>query len=73
MSTDERIVEVKAAIVRVLRENGLTDEPEKYDGDIHSWRCTYPDRYGHCSCFKDLADDLADAVTDAVTQDGKKT
>jgi uncharacterized Zn finger protein len=50
---------MRAEIERVLRENGLTDQPDKYDGDIHSWRCSYPDIYGPCSCFAELLDDLA--------------
>ena len=49
-------------IERILRENGLTDEPSKYDGSIHSWRCEYPDRYGECSCFAELVADLRGEV-----------
>lgn len=45
-------------IEELLRGAGLTDEPEKYDGSIHSWRCAYPDRYGKCTCFQELVADL---------------
>lgn len=49
---------MRAEIERVLRENGLTDRPDLYDGNIHSWRCAHPDRYGVCACFDDLVDEL---------------
>lgn len=49
-------------IERILREHGLTDEPSKYDGSIHSWRCEYPDRYGRCDCFAELVADLSALV-----------
>ena len=45
-------------IERVMRENGLSDEPGQFDSNIHSWRCEHPDRYGPCSCFQELRDDL---------------
>lgn len=45
-------------VAEVLRANGLTDNPHRYDSSIHSWRCEYPDRYGPCSCFQDLVADL---------------
>lgn len=48
----------KADVERVLRENGLTDQPEKYDSDIHGWRCKHPDRYGKCDCFSQFADSI---------------
>lgn len=41
-----------------LRGLGLTDEPDKYGGGIHGWRCEHPDRYGKCDCFKNAVDDL---------------
>lgn len=43
---------------RVLRENGLTDRPDLYDSSIHSWRCEHPDRYGPCSCFRELVGEI---------------
>jgi hypothetical protein len=49
-------------IERVLRENGLTDRPDKYGSSIHSWRCEHPDRYGHCSCFAELVAELVACV-----------
>lgn len=51
--------DVGAAIERALRENGLSDQPDKYDSSIHSWRCEHPDRYGPCTCFAELVTDLA--------------
>lgn len=45
-------------IERVLREAGLTDRPDLYDGNMHSWRCSYPEVYGACSCFTELIDSL---------------
>lgn len=53
------------AIERVLRENGLTDRPDQYDSNIHSWRCEHPDRYGSCDCFAELVTDLAAAAVQA--------
>lgn len=48
-----------AAVERVLRANGLSEQPGQYDSDIHSWRCSYPEMYGPCSCFQELRDELA--------------
>ena len=45
-------------IRRALIEAGLSDRPDLYDSNIHSWRCEYPDRYGHCTCLDELVDDL---------------
>lgn len=52
------MAEQREAIEAVLRGSGLTDEPEKYDGSIHGWRCAYPSMYGQCDCFHTLVDDL---------------
>jgi len=41
-----------------LRGIGLSDEPDKFDSSIHSWRCEHPDRYGRCSCFQEALRDL---------------
>lgn len=46
----------REALANTLRAQGLTDEPEKFDGNIHSWRCEHPDRYGRCACFAELTD-----------------
>ena len=46
-------------IEQTLRGWGLTDRPEEFDGDIHSWRCSHPDIYGRCTCFEDLLNELA--------------
>lgn len=54
--------DVRARIETVLRNAGLTDEPETYDGSIHSWRCEYPETYGRCTCFHDLVDDLSEII-----------
>lgn len=51
-------------IETVLRANGLTDEPEKYDGDIHSWRCSEVERYGKCNCFELLLNELEEVTND---------
>lgn len=53
---------VAAVLERVLRENGLSDEPAKYDSSIHSWRCWHPDIYGPCGCFAELVSDLTDVL-----------
>ena len=49
-------------IRRALIEAGLSDRPDLYDSNIHSWRCEYPGRYGHCTCLDDLVDDLVEAA-----------
>lgn len=54
---------LRVEVERVLREYGLTDEPEKFDGSIHSWRCAHPDRYGRCACFAELTDDLTRVIS----------
>lgn len=54
----------------VLRGAGLTDEPGKYDSDIHSWRCSHPDIYGPCSCFQELVADLRAEVRAWLESDG---
>ena len=43
----------------LLRGWGLSDHPVELDWGIHSWRCSYPDRYGACSCFQEIAQELA--------------
>jgi hypothetical protein len=60
-------VTLRGEVERVLRENGLSDEPGKYDSSIHSWRCDFPDIYGQCSCFAELADELV-ALLAATTE-----
>jgi hypothetical protein len=52
---------VRKTIEEVLRANGITDRPEEFDSDIHSWRCSYPDIYGRCTCFDDLIEELRGA------------
>lgn len=53
---------MKDIIEQVLRGAGLSDVPAECDSDIHSWRCSYPETYGDCTCFADLIDDLAKAI-----------
>jgi len=48
----------RGAVEKVLRANGLSDEPAEFDSNIHSWRCGHPDIYGKCSCFQELAAEL---------------
>ncbi|HEU5223095.1 MAG TPA: hypothetical protein VFU07_05365 [Candidatus Lumbricidophila sp.] len=43
---------------QVLRGVGLSDEPDKFDSSIHSWRCEHPDRYGKCDCFQEAVNDI---------------
>jgi hypothetical protein len=31
-------------------------------GELHAWRCRYPDIYGPCTCLDELTDDLVKAV-----------
>lgn len=52
-----------ARIETVLRGAGLTDRPDLYDSNVHSWRCGHPAAYGHCTCFQDLVADLLASVT----------
>lgn len=60
--TAENDAGLAVEIERVLRENGLTDRPDKYDSSIHSWRCEHPDRYGPCDCFAELVADLTRVI-----------
>lgn len=61
---------VLEGVVRVLRESGLTDRPEEFDSDIHSWRCSHPDIYGRCDCFQELAEDLAALLAASLSDAG---
>lgn len=47
-------------VENILRGAGLTDEPDVFDSNIHSWRCEHPDRYGKCDCFQLLVKELAE-------------
>lgn len=49
-------------IEAVLRGAGLSDQPGQVDSSIHSWRCEHPDRYGACTCFRELVAELVDAL-----------
>ena len=42
----------REAVLAGLRDSGLTDGN---DGNPHSWRCAYPDRYGPCECATETA------------------
>lgn len=54
--------DLRSDLDEVLRGSGISDRPETFDSDIHSWRCAHPDRYGWCSCFTELIDDLTVVV-----------
>lgn len=60
--------DVAGVLAEALRAGGLTDKPDEYDSDIHSWRCRYPDIYGPCSCFQELLSDLAAALSPVLAQ-----
>ena len=49
-------------LAEALRGCGLTDDPANYDSDIHSWRCSHPDIYGPCSCFREVIEDVEAAI-----------
>jgi DNA-directed RNA polymerase subunit N (RpoN/RPB10) len=63
-AVEERDAEaaLREKIELVLRGSGLSNEPWKYDSNIHGWRCEYPGRYGKCDCFDELLNDLVRAV-----------
>lgn len=44
----------RESIIQVLTDNGLSGS-----GELHGWRCGYPERYGPCDCVATLADELA--------------
>ena len=56
----------RAALAAYLRGQGITDEPDKYDDGIHSWRCAFPATYGRCGCFAEAITDLSAAVESIV-------
>jgi hypothetical protein len=58
----EEAMTLEQSIEDVLRGNGITDRPEEFDSDIHSWRCSHPEIYGRCTCFNDLINDIVEAV-----------
>lgn len=45
-------------LMQFLREQGLTDQPSIFSSDIHSWRCSYPERYGACTCLDTMVEEL---------------
>ena len=49
----------RAAIRKTLVEWGI----EGNLGDVHGWRCQYPDIYGQCDCVDRLIVDLMAALT----------
>lgn len=53
-----RVTPTREQITEVLRGIGLSNEPEKYDSNIHSWRCERPEIYGRCSCFDEAVNDF---------------
>ena len=59
--------DVRTQVEAVLRGAGLSDKPEEFDSDMHSWRCQLPERYGRCDCFGELATELS-VVLDAARQ-----
>jgi len=56
------------AIEAVLRGAGLTDKPDEFDSDIHSWRCGHPKTYGPCDCFQELVSELAEVRREAAAE-----
>lgn len=59
---------LEAVLEVALRAEGLTDKPDEFDGDMHSWRCSYPEIYGRCSCFAEFVSDLAAAINAHLAQ-----
>jgi hypothetical protein len=53
-------MQLSKAIEEVLLANGLSA-----GNSLHSWRCEYPDRYGHCTCVAVLAEEIAQLVEGA--------
>ena len=51
-------------IRQALVAAGLSDRPDLYDSNIHSWRCEYPDQWGRCTCLDDLVEDLVAAANE---------
>ena len=49
----------RTAIRKALSEWGI----EGNLGDVHGWRCQYPDIYGQCDCVDRLIADLMAALT----------
>lgn len=47
-------------ITKVLAENGIAGN----GGELHGWRCAYPERYGECDCLATLVAELVVAVRD---------
>lgn len=66
MSTDDAAVE---AVMRVLTEWGAA-EPGA-DG-IHSWRCSYPERFGPCSCADEFCHEVAVALAAAAAAENEE-
>lgn len=56
------------SVEKILRGAGITDEPEQYDSNIHSWRCRYPEIYGRCDCFQELVQELEIKITDDMVE-----
>lgn len=54
-----------------LEAAGLHANPDQYDSDIHSWRCSYPDLYGPCKCLAELVGEL-DALLGSSTEQAER-
>lgn len=52
---------MREAITQALTDNGLSGI-----GELHSWRCQFPQTYGECTCIADLVDDVVKAVEPAI-------
>lgn len=53
---------IEQVIAEALLGAGLTNKPDEFDSNIHSWRCEHPDRYGRCKCFEETVADIAAAL-----------
>jgi hypothetical protein len=48
---------VVEAIVKIIEDEGGGP-----GSSLHSWRCSYPDRYGQCDCIEVTAGQILDAL-----------
>lgn len=51
------LTDAVAIISEVIKSEGGAPE-----SSIHSWRCSYPDKYGPCSCVEEMAEIIIEVL-----------
>lgn len=52
-------------LAELIREEAIANGLAQ-PGELHSWRCDYPDRYGPCDCLGEFVRDMTAAIAPMV-------